>query len=388
MREAVIVSSVRTPVGRCRGQFAPVPAHILGAAAVKEAVARAKIDPARIEDVIFGNLMNYDINNMGRMVALEAGLPISVPGITLDRQCAASLNALAFGAMQIMAGFADVIVAGGVESDSRRPYALEKCETAYSVAPPKFVDIHTAPDRIGHVTMGITAENVAKKYGFTRRELDEFSALSHARATKAWDAGLFDEQIVPIEVKGRKGSVMINRDESVRPDCTADTLAALKPCFIADGIVTAGNSSPMSDGGGAMVIMERKMAEAEGLPILAVFRSYVAAGVDPNIMGVGPIAAVGKLMAREKLAVSDIDLWELNEAFASQSLACIRDLKLPLDKVNPNGGALALGHPLAGTGAILTAKTVYEMHRSDLRNAVITFCVGGGQGVAVLLTRD
>ncbi|PTW59372.1 acetyl-CoA C-acetyltransferase [Breoghania corrubedonensis] len=388
MREAVIVSTVRTPVGRCRGQFAPVPAHILGAAAVREAVARAKIDPARIDDVIYANLMNNEINNMGRMVALEADLPVTVPGITLDRQCAASLNALAYGAIQIMAGFADVIVAGGVESDSRRTYSLEKCEVPYSVAPPQFVDIHTAPDRVGHVTMGITAENVAKKYGFTRRQLDEFSAQSHARATKAWDAGLFDEQIVPIEVKGRKGSTMIRRDEPVRADCTADTLAALKPCFIADGIVTAGNSSPMSDGGGAMVIMERKAAEAEGLPILAVFRSYAAAGVDPNIMGVGPIAAVGKLLAREKLTVADIDLWELNEAFASQSLACIRDLGLPIDKVNPNGGAIALGHPLAGTGAILTAKTVYEMHRCDLEKAVITFCVGGGQGVAVLLTRD
>ncbi|MGE4529546.1 MAG: acetyl-CoA C-acyltransferase, partial [Rhodospirillaceae bacterium] len=194
MREAVIVSAVRTPVGRCGGLLAPVPAHILGAAVVKEAVHRAGVDPERIDDVIFANLMNNEINNMGRMVALEAGMPVSVPGITLDRQCAASLNALAYGAIQIMAGFADVIVAGGVESDSRRTYSLEKTETAYSVQPPKFVDIHTAPDSVGHVSMGITAENVARKYGIGREELDLFSERSHRLAAKAWDAGIFDAQ--------------------------------------------------------------------------------------------------------------------------------------------------------------------------------------------------
>lgn len=387
-REAVIVSAVRTPVGRCRGVLASVPAHILGAAVVKEAVRRAQIDPERIDDVIFGNLMNNEINNMGRMVALEADLPVSVPGITLDRQCAASLNALAYGAIQIMAGFGDIIVAGGVESDSRRTYSLEKCDTAYSVQPPKFVDIHTAPDRIGHVPMGVTAENVAQKYGFTREELDAFSVRSHALASAAWDKGVFDEQIVPVELKDRRGKVtVVSRDESVRPDCSMETLAALRPCFRKDGIVTAGNSSPMSDGAGAMVIMERSLAEKAGLEILGVFRSYAAAGVDPNIMGIGPVAATKKLMQRSGCKVSDIDLWELNEAFASQSLACIRDIGMDIEKVNPNGGAIAMGHPLAGTGAILTAKTVYELKRRSLNKAVITFCVGGGQGVAVLLER-
>jgi len=389
MREAVIVSAVRTPVGRCRGALAPVPAHILGAAAVRAAVKRTGIDPARIDDVIFANLMNNEINNMGRMVALEADLPLSVPGITLDRQCAASLNALAYGAIQIMAGFADVIVAGGVESDSRRTYSLEKAEVAYSVAPPKFADIHTAPDRIGHVTMGITAENVARKYGFSRRELDEFAVRSHALAAAAWDAGRFDDALVPIEVDLGKGrTATVRRDECVRADCTIETLAALRPAFIPDGLVTAGNSSPMSDGAGAMVIMEREAAEAEGLDILAIFRGYSVAGVDPNVMGLGPIAAVDKLLKRAGLGVADIDLWELNEAFAAQALACIRDIGMPIERVNPNGGAIALGHPLAGTGAILAAKTVDEMRRRSLANAVISFCVGGGQGVAVLLTRE
>lgn len=389
MREAVIVSAVRTPVGRCRGVLAPVPAHILGAAVVKEAVKRSKVDPEKIDDVIFGNLMNNEINNMGRMVALEADLPISVPGITLDRQCSASLNALAYGGMQIMAGFADVIVAGGVESDSRRTYSLEKCESAYSVMPPRFVDIHTAPDRYGHVSMGETAENIAERYGFTRTQLDEFAVRSHKLAAKAYDAGVFTEQMVPVEIPGKGGKVqVVNRDEPLRLDCSLESLAGLRPVFRKNGVVTAGNSSPMSDGAGAMVIMERSMAEKAGLEILGVFRGYAATGVDPKVMGLGPIAATAKLMKQTGLSVKDIDLWELNEAFASQALACIKDIGMDLDKVNPNGGALALGHPLAGTGAILTAKTVYEMKRRSLDKAVITFCVGGGQGVAVLLTRN
>ncbi|MDC7784364.1 thiolase family protein [Rhodoplanes sp. TEM] len=389
MREAVIVSAVRTPVGRCRGSLASVPAHVLGAAVVAEAVKRTGLDPERIDDVIFANLMNNEINNMGRMVALEAGLPISVGGVTLDRQCAASLNALAYGAIQIMAGFADVIVAGGAESDSRRTYSLEKCDTAWSVTPPRWVDIHTSPDRIGNPSMGVTAETVAARYGLTRRELDAFSVRSHVLAAAAWDAGRFDDEVVPITVDAGKGrTVVVARDESVRADCTVETLAALRPCFVENGIVTPGNSSPMSDGGGAMVVTSRETAQSLGLAPMAVFRGYAVAGVDPNVMGIGPVAAVAKLMRRTGLAVADVDLWELNEAFASQSLACIRDIGMDLDKVNPNGGAIAIGHPLAGSGAVLVARTVREMERRDLHRAVVTFCVGGGQGVAVLLERD
>nr|WP_321981363.1 thiolase family protein [uncultured Cohaesibacter sp.] len=390
MKEAVIVSAVRTPVGRCRGKLASVPAHILGAAAVKEAVKRSGIDPDLVEDCIFGNLMNNEILNMGRMVALEADLPISVPGITLDRQCAASLNALAYGAMQIMAGFADVIVAGGVESDSRRTYTMQKLEQPYSVAPPVIDARWTAPDRVGNVPMGITAENIAKRYDFTRTELDEFAVRSHQLAAAAVEAGRFDEQLVLIPVPQRKADpIIVDKDECVRGDCNLESLGKLRPAFIKDGMVTAGNSSPMSDGAGAMVIMERSMAEAQGLEILSVFRGYAATGVDPNYMGLGPIAATEKLMKQTGLKVDDIDLWELNEAFAAQSLACIKEIGMPLDLVNPNGGALALGHPLAGTGAILTAKTVHEMKRNPaINNAVISFCVGGGQGVSVLLTRD
>lgn len=389
MKEAVIVSAARTPVGKCRGSLASVPAHMLGATAVREAVLRAKIDPEIIDDVIFANLMNNEINNMGRMVGLEAGLPVSVPGITLDRQCAASLNALAYGAIQIMAGFATTVVVGGVESDSRRSWCLEKTDSAWSVQPPSFVDIHTSPDRLGNPSMGITAENIATRYGLAREELDAFAARSHQLANQAWEAGRFNQQVVPVRFADRKGKeVAISRDESVRPDCSVQSLSGLSPCFKSDGVVTAGNSSPMSDGAGALVVMERSLARACGLPVLAVFRGYACAGVDPNFMGLGPVPATAKLLGQTGLSVKDIDLWELNEAFASQSLACMRDIGMDPARVNPNGGAIALGHPLAGSGAILATKAVYEMQRSDLSNAVITFCVGGGQGVAVLLTRE
>jgi len=389
MKEAVIVSAARTPIGKCRGALASVPAHQLGALAVKQAVQRADIAPDAIDDVIFANLMNHEINNMGRMVALEAGLPISVPGITLDRQCAASLNAVAYGAIQIMAGFAQVIVAGGVESDSRRTWMLEKTDSAYSVQPPRFVDIHTSPDSLGNPSMGITAENIAAKYHFSRSELDAFAFTSHMRASAAWEARRFDEQIVPVVIKDKKGrEIRIDRDEAVRPDCSSEGLATLRPCFTDHGVVTAGNSSPMSDGAGAVVLMERSLAERSGREILAVFRGYAAAGVDPNFMGLGPIPACEKLLRQQGLQVNDIDLWELNEAFAAQSLACIREIGMAPEKVNPNGGAIAMGHPLAGTGAILVTKACYDMRQRQLNNAVITFCVGGGQGVAVLLTRE
>ncbi|MCV9878575.1 thiolase family protein [Brenneria izbisi] len=389
MKEAVIVSAVRTPIGRCRGTLASVPAHRLGARVVEDAVRRAGIVPESIDDVIFANLMNNEINNMGRMVALEAGLPISVPGITLDRQCAASLNALAYGAIQIMAGFAATVVVGGVESDSRRPWSLEKTETAYSVQPPRFVDIHTSPDRLGNPSMGMTAENIARRYALSREELDAFALRSHRLATAAWREGRFDGQLAPISLPDRKGQeIIVRNDESVRPDCSLAALSALRPCFCDDGVVTAGNSSPMSDGAGALVVMARSLAEQQGLETLAVFRGYAVAGVDPNFMGLGPVPATAKLLKQTGLTVNDIDLWELNEAFAAQSLACIRDIGMDADRVNPNGGAIALGHPLAGSGAILATKAVYDMQRRHLKNAVITFCVGGGQGVAVLLTRE
>lgn len=389
MREAVIVSAARTPVGKCRGVLAPVPAHELGALAVKEAVKRAKIDPAEIDEVIFGNLFANEIANMARMVALSAGLPIEVPGITVDRQCGSGLNAIAYASILIEAGYADTIVAGGVESDSRRTYVMEKPSQAYQVALPKFVGFRLAPDEVGDPPMGITAENLAVKYNLTREEVDEFSVLSHQKAARAWDNGYFDEQIVPVVIPQRKGDpIVVKKDEALRPGTSMEGLAKLSPAFKKGGIVTAGNSSPMSDGSGAVVVMEKSKAKALGLEILAKFRGYAAVGVDPNIMGIGPVYSTRKLLKQTGIKLDDIDLIELNEAFAAQSIPCVRDLGINMDKLNVNGGAIALGHPLAGTGGILTTKLVYEMKRRGSRLGMVSFCCGGGNGVSVLFERE
>lgn len=389
MKEAVIVSAARTPVGKFRGALAPVPAHELGALVVKEAVKRAGIDPAIVDEVIFSNLMAYEYNNMARMVLLAAGLPTEVPGISLDRQCGSSLNAVAYAAILIQAGYGDCIIAGGVESDSRRPYILEKPTDAYQFLPPKFLSPRFAPDFIGDPPMGNTAENLAEKYSLTRQELDEFAVLSHQKAAKAWAAGYFDEQIVPVEVPLGKGkTALFSKDEPLREDANLEAMAKLRPAFKEKGIVTAGNSSPMSDGAGAVVVMEKSKAKELGMEILASFKGYTSVGVDPNIMGIGPVPAIRKLLEQTGVELENVDLIELNEAFAAQSISCIRELGLDMAKVNVNGGAIALGHPLAGTGAILTTKMVYELKRRNAKRGIISFCCGGGQGVAMMLERE
>ncbi len=390
MREAVIVAAVRTAVGRCRGSLASVPADELAGLVVKEAVKRAGIDPACIDEVIFGNIRNNDIRGIGRMAALTAGLPLTVPGITLERQCASSLNAFAYASIFIQAGWADVIVAGGVESDSRFPYLMERTNGAYQVVPPNWCEQKTTPlEPYGNPSMGTTAENIAKKYGITRLECDMFALNSHEKAVKAWDAGYFNDQIVPVEVALGKGkTTLFTRDESVRPDSSIEALSALKPAFQKDGVVTAGNSSPMSDGAGAIVVMERQRAKDLGLKILGKFKAYAAMGVDPAIMGIGPVAATQKLFAQTGMTMKDIDLIELNEAFAPQSIACIRELGINEEKVNVNGGAIALGHPLAASGAILIAKMVYELQRCGKSTGLISFCVAGGQGVSVVIETE
>lgn len=386
MREAVIVSAVRTPVGRCRGAMAPVKAWELGALTVKEAVNRAGIEPKGVDEIIFGNLLNSDCVNMARVVGLAAGLPIEVPGITLNRQCSSGINAIAYAAALIQAGYGDVMVAGGVESDSTRCYIMDRPTEAYQMRPPSWTVPMSAPKDVD-VPMGITAENLAKKYGLTRQECDEFAVESHKKASFAWDNGYFDEQIIPVTVKTRKNELLFTKDESLRPDCNLASLAKLPPAFIEDGIVTAGNSSPMSDGSGAVVVMERQKAEALGLKIWAKITSFAAVGVEPSIMGIGPVYATQKLLKNVGMSLNDIDLIEMNEAFAAQSIACIRELHMNTEKLNVNGGALALGHPLAGTGGILAVKLVYELERRNLGTGLITFCVGGGQGFSALLER-
>ena len=386
-REAVIVSAVRTPVGRCRGALAAVGAPELGALVIAEAVRRAGLQGEEVEEVIFGNLGNNDSANLARVVTLQAGLPFTVPAITIDRQCSSGLNAIAIGALMIEAGEADIVVAGGTESDSNRPHLMEKARVAYQVAPPQWLVRRTAPGAL-NVSMGTTAENLGRKYHITREECDAFALESHRKAAAAQAAGRFDEQMIPVTVPGKRGkTTVVDRDECVRPESTMETLGSLPTAFEPDGVCTAGNSSPMSDGAGAVVLMDRETAEKKGLEPLAVFRGFAVTGCDPSIMGIGPVEAIRKVLRKTGLTLEEMDLIELNEAFATQSIACIRELGLDMDKVNVNGGALALGHPLAGTGAILTAKLLYELKRHRARYGLVAFCMAGGQGGAAVFER-
>lgn len=386
-REAVIVSVVRTPVGRCRGALAAVGAPELGALVIAEAVRRAGLQGEEVEEVIFGNLGNNDSANLARVVTLQAGLPFTVPAITIDRQCSSGLNAIAIGALMIEAGEADIVVAGGTESDSNRPHLMEKARVAYQVAPPQWLVRRTAPGAL-NVSMGTTAENLGRKYHITREECDAFALESHRKAAAAQAAGRFDAQMIPVTVPGKRGkTTVVDRDECVRPESTMETLGRLPTAFEPDGVCTAGNSSPMSDGAGAVVLMDRETAEKKGLEPLAVFRGFAVTGCDPSIMGIGPVEAIRKVLRKTGLTLEEMDLIELNEAFATQSIACIRELGLDMDKVNVNGGALALGHPLAGTGAILTAKLLYELKRRRARYGLVAFCMAGGQGGAAVFER-
>lgn len=386
-REAVIVSAVRTPVGRCRGALAAVGAPELGALVIAEAVRRAGLKGEEVEEVIFGNLGNNDSANLARVVTLQAGLPFTVPAITIDRQCSSGLNAIAIGALMIEAGEADILVAGGTESDSNRPHLMEKARVTYQVAPPQWLVRRTAPGAL-NVSMGTTAENLGRKYHITREECDAFALESHRKAAAAQAAGRFDAQMIPVTVPGKRGkTTVVDRDECVRPESTMETLGRLPTAFEPDGVCTAGNSSPMSDGAGAVVLMDRETAEKKGLEPLAVFRGFAVTGCDPSIMGIGPVEAIRKVLRKTGLTLEEMDLIELNEAFATQSIACIRELGLDMDKVNVNGGALALGHPLAGTGAILTAKLLYELKRRRARYGLVAFCMAGGQGGAAVFER-
>jgi acetyl-CoA C-acetyltransferase len=369
--------------------MATVPAGELGALVIRESVKRAGIDPAEIEDVFFGNLMANEYANIARYASLGGGLPYSVPALTLDRQCGASLTTFALAAIMIESGRADVLLAGGVESDSRRSYVMEKPSAAFQAAPPQWANIVSAYAPEDAVSMGITAENLAEKYGISREQCDAFAAASHQKAARAWNEGRFDSQIIPVEVSSGKGSTaLFSRDEPLRADTTTEILAKLRPSFKENGVVTAGNSSPLSDGAGALVVMEKSIAKARSLKIWGKFAGYACVGVDPKYMGWGPVEATRKLLKKTGRTLKDIDLIEMNEAFAAQSLSCIQGLNLDTEKLNVNGGAIALGHPLAGTGAILLTKLVYELERGNLGTGLVTFCVGGGQGVSVLIDRE
>lgn len=387
MGEAVIVSAARTAIARVGGGLASLPAHVYGAAVIRAALERARVAAEEVDDVIFGNVLAGG-GNIARLTALEAGLPVDVPAMTVDRQCGSGLQAICIAASLIRAGQGRVYVAGGTESMTRAPFLMERPATPFPRTPPRFLRFQLAPDHIGNPTMGITAENVAERFGISRQEQDEFALTSHRRAVRAIEAGHFRDQIVPIETPaGRSGTAVFDRDEHPRPDTSLEKLAALPPVFKAGGTVTAGNSCGINDGAGAVVVMEAGEAERRGLEPLGRLVAWAVAGVDPNFMGIGPVPATRKVLALSGLALEQIDLVELNEAFASQSLACIRELGLDAERVNIDGGAIALGHPLGATGAILTTKLLYALRRTGGRYGLVTACIGGGQGIAAIFER-
>ncbi len=386
-RDAVIVSAVRTAIGRQGGTLASIPAHVLGAEVIKEAVSRARLSPEMIEDVIFGNVLSGG-GNIARLSGLQTGLSINLPGLTVDRQCGSGLNAIQLAAQAIKAGEGDVYIAGGTESMSRAPYLMDRPERAYSPVPPKIRKSQLSPQEIGDPPMGITAENLAEKYLVGREEQDEFALQSQQRMANAMKEGRFEEQIVPISVPVRKRApIDFRTDEHPRPQTTFDGLSMLRPAFLEAGTVTAGNSSGLNDAASALTLLSREKADALGVTPLATVRECTVSGVDPNIMGIGPVPATRKVLQKAGLTLDDMDVIEINEAFAGQVLACNRELEMNMDKVNINGGAIAHGHPLGATGAILTTKAVYELERSGGRYALITACIGGGQGIAMVIER-
>ncbi|WHY69256.1 thiolase family protein [Neobacillus sp. SuZ13] len=387
-RDAVIVSAVRTAIGRQGIALAGIPAHVLGAEVIKEAVKRANINPETIDDVIFGNVLSGG-GNIARLTALQTGLSLDLPGLTVDRQCGSGINAINLAAQAIRAGDGEIYIAGGTESMSRAPYLMDRPEKPFSPIPPSFRKSQLSPKEIGDPPMGITAENLVEKYQITREEQDQLALQSQQRMAIAMKEGRFDEQIVPIKIPVKKGEQLIFKtDEHPRPQTTYDALAKLQPAFLKGGTVTAGNSSGLNDAASALVIMSREKAEELGLTPLAVIRAYAVAGVDPNIMGIGPVPAVKRVLEKSGYSLNDMDVIEINEAFAAQVLACNRELEMDLEKVNVNGGAIAHGHPLGATGAILVTKAVYELKRSAGKYALITACIGGGQGIATIIERE
>ena len=387
-KDSVILSAVRTPVVKAKGAFSGLRAEQLGKIAVGAAVDRSGINPDDIEMALIANVNNLDLKSPGKYITLDLGYPTNIVSYNIEHGCGSSLTAAGITSMFIENGCVQVALAGGVEHSSTAVYMMDRPTSAYSMMPPKWCIMKTTPPSYENLNMGETAERIAQEFGITRRELDEFSVLSHKRAAAAWEQHFFDEQIVPVTVPVKKGTPqIIDKDDIFRPDCSVEALGKLRPSFTKDGLVTAGNSSPYCDGSAAIVQVDSEYAKSNNLTPLGRIVDYTAVGVQPQIMGIGPAYAVEKLLKRTNMTLDDIDLIELNEAFASQSIACIRKLNLDIDKVNVNGGAIALGHPFAATGAILITKMLYELKRRDKQFGIVCFCIGGGQGVAALIER-
>lgn len=392
MKEVVIVSAVRTPIGSFGGSFKNVPAVDLGVTVAKAAMEKANIKPDMVEEVIFGNVLQAGLGqNVARQVSIHSGIPIEVPSFTVNKVCGSGLKTVALAAQAIMAGEADIVLAGGTENMSRAPFLLKEARWGHRMGD-KTVEDYMVNDGLWDIFndyhMGVTAENIAEQWNLTREEQDAFAVESQNRAEKAIKDGRFKEEIVPVEVPQRRGEpVIVDTDEFPRFGATIEGMAKLRPAFKKDGTVTAASSSGINDGAAALVLMSKEKAEELGLKSLASIGSYASAGVDPSIMGTGPIPASRKALEKANLSVEDLDLVEANEAFAAQSLAVVKDLGLDTEKTNVNGGAIALGHPIGASGARILVTLLHEMEKQDAKNGLATLCIGGGQGIALVAKR-
>lgn len=392
MNDVVIVSAVRTPVGSFNGALSQIPAVDLGAIVIKEAILRAGIDSSQVDEVIMGNVLQGALGqNPARQASIKAGIPQEVPAWTLNKVCGSGLKAVVCAAQAILAGDAEIIVAGGMENMSLSAYALPKARSGYRMGNAILVDTllkDGLTDAFHDIHMGITAENIAEQFGLTREEQDEYALMSQNRAELAIKAGKFESEIIPVSIPQRKGApVIVNKDEFPRFGTTIDSLAKLGPAFKKDGTVTAGNASGINDGAAAVVMMSSTKAKELGLSPLAVLTSWASAGVDPLIMGTGPIPATRKALAKAGLTVEDMDVVEANEAFASQTLEVAKELGLTPEKTNVNGGAIAIGHPIGASGTRILVTLIYELKRREGKHGLATLCIGGGQGIALVVKR-
>ena len=391
-REVVVVSGVRTAIGTFGGSLKDTPPTELAALVVRESLSRAGVEGKDVGHVVFGHVVNTEAKDMylSRVAAVNGGCAEGTPAFNVNRLCGSGLQAIISASQSILLGDADIAIGGGAENMSRGPYASLATRFGARMGDTKMIDmvVGALHDPFHNIHMGVTAENIAAKWGISREEQDALAVESHNRAQKAIEAGYFKEQIVPVMLKSRKGEVAYDTDEHFRPNCTLADMAKLKPVFIKEnGTVTAGNASGINDAAAAVVLMESSVAKARGLKPLARLVAYAHAGVDPKFMGIGPVPATQMALKKAGLTVNDLDVIEANEAFAAQACAVTRDLGLDPAKVNPNGSGISLGHPIGATGALLTVKAVYELQRIQGRYALVTMCIGGGQGIAAIFER-
>lgn len=391
-KKVVIAGACRTAVGKMGGALSTVPAVELGSIVIKEALNRAGVPADQVDEVVMGCVIQAGLGqNVARQAAVKAGLPIEVPAFTVNVVCGSGLKSVNTAAQMIQAGDADIVVAGGMENMSLAPYALDKARFGYRMNNGVLKDCMVNDAlwcAFNDYHMGITAENICDQWGLTREELDEFAAASQQKAVAAQEAGKFDKEIVPVEVKTRKGTVVVTKDEGPRAGTTAEGISKLRPAFKKDGMVTAANSSGINDGAAAVVVMSEEKAKELGVTPMATFVAGALAGVEPRIMGIGPVAATRKVMAKADMNIDDFDIIEANEAFAAQSVAVGKDLGFDLNKLNPNGGAIALGHPVGASGCRILVTLLHEMEAADAKTGLATLCIGGGMGCATIVKRD